>query len=444
MKSSSNKSTVTCVEPFPDLSKYEGKIIPIRESRKQFKTKFRQWIPYHNKKERLGGYVCKKNKSDYCVTEFSERQTKETLKKSHYSEHQNNKDAFRQVSKFIFVSKDCAMSDGSSKQMMFIVGEIRIQQMQQFGFKVLKTDKNKKKKINSNQSNTHNHQDRSETIDNKINDMGDNDNVKNNNDLSNYNIQSAKNEEMDIQSSNIKVSNSQTNNLNVNVNKLNENNLNNSSNMVSISQTTLNSLQSALSVIPAMQQQIQKLMESHGKKSDQSQQLPKNQSSLDKFLYNPNNHSKSKSVSVEQKLASKTPKRIFNKFTQPLASEFDWMSLYGLTPNEMMLNAMVKRYWYFIFTKDRILKLCKQCREYYRCSTTRSTTTECCKTHSIKIDKDKMDDIVTGAMLINKYTKHIRQASHTRDEIAYGNQDTIARNETYLQVIDVVSQHQHH
>ncbi len=56
---------LVCIEPIPETTKHDSQIIDFESTRKAFRN-FRQCVlPFAHKKERLGGYICKKQVSQW-------------------------------------------------------------------------------------------------------------------------------------------------------------------------------------------------------------------------------------------------------------------------------------------------------------------------------------------------------------------------------------------
>ncbi len=123
MPRSKTKKSLICIEPIPTSSIYDSEIISFTSTSQAFKNFRKEWvITITKKKERLGGYICKKNVSKYCITDIKNRKTLESMKsmfnKEHYKAHNNDKNAFSQYSEFVYITQPCEMENANDETHM--------------------------------------------------------------------------------------------------------------------------------------------------------------------------------------------------------------------------------------------------------------------------------------------------------------------------------------
>ena len=75
-----------------------------------------------------------------CIRSFNQRKTLCRIRKNkkHYQLHDKDKKQFEKLTKFVYITKQCRLSDGSRRKMMLLIGEAKIQTISSY-FKPKKT-----------------------------------------------------------------------------------------------------------------------------------------------------------------------------------------------------------------------------------------------------------------------------------------------------------------
>ena len=125
-----SKPTVKCIQPVPsDYAPWKDQYdIDFSLTKKRFNKIFRKkWVKlYTKKKSKLISYKCNVIKdADVCIKSFEERKTLRTIwnDKRHYELHNKDPKEFIPLTKFIYIIKNCKLSNGSYEQMMLLIGE---------------------------------------------------------------------------------------------------------------------------------------------------------------------------------------------------------------------------------------------------------------------------------------------------------------------------------
>eukprot|EP01083_Nonionella_stella_P147489 465453_1 len=125
-----SKSTpkIKPVTPIPKANAFPQVDVPLKVTTNRFKKiHTRKWIKPEEKydDDSLSLWVCKKKKSDSCVTEFNSRTTLQYIKDNcfHHHYHMNE---LRMVSTFVYTPiQSVEFSDGSQQDMICLMGEKR-------------------------------------------------------------------------------------------------------------------------------------------------------------------------------------------------------------------------------------------------------------------------------------------------------------------------------
>eukprot|EP01083_Nonionella_stella_P147487 465449_1 len=128
MSTSALKPITTIPKPkaFPEVD------VPLKVTTNRFKKiHTRKWIKPEEKydDDSLSLWVCKKKKSDSCVTEFNSRrtlQTIQTIQNTCFHHHRHDINELRKVSEFVYTPiQSVEFSDGSHQDMICLLGEKR-------------------------------------------------------------------------------------------------------------------------------------------------------------------------------------------------------------------------------------------------------------------------------------------------------------------------------